>query len=411
MASIENDDPSSSPPVSHITCPQCSGEASFDPMAEGVVQDETFVSIPLTCQQCGHKWLVNLQKPAAGSTSASEHRALIELSAEKVPDSDAKQLLSPPDIQVISPGQGVFKDAPLVAIPRLIFWGMSALIILLVGLGGWLFGELQRRETEDRARAEQQAALVVVRATGTAEQRMTATQQVADRNATATSEARANIAASATMAWAETSMAATATAEWKATSTAEMVATISAEATATAERIGTATAERRATDSIRATATAQWQATSTAEARATPTPFPTPTPGPKLNLEINACDTGYDASRGLAEVKNAWVTVQNVGDGEASDVTVTLSANDENKLHPDKSVSLKHLPPGYQVSFKLTVDTTLGTASTVKAVVTSRQGMSAEAIKGGCTVLDENAKKVIERLGELGKLIRLSGLP
>lgn len=420
--------PTEPTPETQFSCPQCGSEAFFDTTAEASVNDESSITIPFACPQCGYKWPFHFQRTSLGFRSMAGKQDLIQVPAVKLAKLNTGPASAPSDLLPASSDQDIFTQSPLIVIPRPVFWGMLGLIVLLVGIGGWLFRELQQHDIQDQIMAEQQAALVLVRATGTAEQRMRATQQAADQSATATADARANVIASATASWAETSIATTATAEWKATGTAERVIAAQAEATRLAEQERTATAERIATANVMATTTAERIGTATAESKATVSAQETaaiqrqatsiaatsialtPTPGPKLNLLIVGCDTGLDATHGLGEVKNAWVTVQNVGNSDASQVNITLSANDEGEPHPDKSFSIAYIPPQQQITLKLTVDTTLGAASSIEVVVTSQEGISASSTKLSCRNLDENAKKLIAEAGELGQLLPVKNL-
>jgi hypothetical protein len=228
--------------------------------------------------------------------------------------------------------------------------------------------------------------------------------------ATATAESRATAIVAATQTSqivatataqrvAVADAAATATAHWQATATSQAVATVQARTTFVAEQQRTATAQRIATQSAGATQTAQAAGTATAEARIPPTMEPVP----KINVFVLACDTGTDVRRG--EVTNAWVTVQNVGNAEATNVEMTLSANDEAGEHPEKRQSVSYLPPDYQVTFKLSVDTRIGPESYVDVIVSAPGGITESDSKSTCATLDENAKRLIELAGEIGKSI------
>ncbi len=60
----------------------------------------------------------------------------------------------------------------------------------------------------------------------------------------------------------------------------------------------------------------------------------------------------------MGEVTNAYITVSNSTASDVTNVCATLSALDEGRPHPDKTKCLPSLPAGYQVTLKLTVDTT-----------------------------------------------------
>lgn len=315
---------------------------------------------------------------------------------------------------------------------------MIGLLVILVGAGGWLFNERQSRQTAE-ATSE---AITLVRATGAAEARQTATRQMVEMAATGTAETRMNLAVTATVAQASTSAAATMTAEFQATGTAERVATIDAESTQAASLASTATAENKATAEIRqtasaerratstaqyvavlnsqATGTAEWKATATAEkaativavatttaeGRATATAETRATPGsPELNVTILGCDTGLDITRGMGEVKNAWITVQNFGEAKAHNVKIVLSASDEAVVHPDKERTVNIFPPDHQYSDRLTVDSGFGFGSNITVTVTSDETASISVTRGQCRVLDENAKRLIAEVIKWGVIV------
>jgi len=81
-------------------------------------------------------------------------------------------------------------------------------------------------------------------------------------------------------------------------------------------------------------------------------------PNLSISGEILGCNTSIDVTHGMGEVTNAFVTLKNTGNIELTNLRITLKARDEGREHPDKTVELTSLPVGYQVSFKLTVDST-----------------------------------------------------
>jgi hypothetical protein len=76
----------------------------------------------------------------------------------------------------------------------------------------------------------------------------------------------------------------------------------------------------------------------------------------------------------MGEVTNAFVTLKNTGGVELTNLKATLFALDEGRVHPDKTVELTSLPVGYQVTVKLTVDSTYKQESPIQVEVTSNQG-------------------------------------
>ncbi len=76
----------------------------------------------------------------------------------------------------------------------------------------------------------------------------------------------------------------------------------------------------------------------------------------------------------MGEVTNAFVTVKNIGGVELTNIKTTLFAYDEGREHPDKTVELTSLPVGYQVTVKLTVDSTYKQETPIQVEATSDQG-------------------------------------
>jgi uncharacterized membrane protein len=76
----------------------------------------------------------------------------------------------------------------------------------------------------------------------------------------------------------------------------------------------------------------------------------------------------------MGEVTNAFVTIKNTGNVALTNLRVTLLALDEGREHPDKTVELTSLPPAYQVTVKLTVDSTYKKDSPIQVEVASDQG-------------------------------------
>ena len=76
----------------------------------------------------------------------------------------------------------------------------------------------------------------------------------------------------------------------------------------------------------------------------------------------------------MGEVTNAFVTLKNTGGTELTNLKVTLKALDEGREHPDKTVELTSLSAGYQVTVKLTVDSTYKKETPIQVETTSDQG-------------------------------------
>ena len=98
-----------------------------------------------------------------------------------------------------------------------------------------------------------------------------------------------------------------------------------------------------------------------------PTLIPTDTPGnlptntlsgPAVSVEILGCNTSIDVTHSMGEVTNAFVVLRNIGGAELTNLSTTLNALDEGREHPDKTVEVTSLLPGYKVTLKMTVDST-----------------------------------------------------
>jgi hypothetical protein len=89
----------------------------------------------------------------------------------------------------------------------------------------------------------------------------------------------------------------------------------------------------------------------------------------------------------MGEVTNTFVTIRNRGNGQLDNVCATLSASDEGRPHPDKTACLPTLPAGYQVSFKLTVDTTFKQDTLIKVDVIAQEGAIASQQTSACREL------------------------
>jgi hypothetical protein len=131
----------------------------------------------------------------------------------------------------------------------------------------------------------------------------------------------------------------------------------------------------------------------------TPSPTVTNTPEP-LAIQLLGCDTGFDMTHGMGEVTNAYVILANAWGPDLTTVCATLSAADEGRSHPDKTICVQSLPHGYQVTLKLTIDTTFQVNTIVEVVVTSSAGTTLGA--GGRACNDIGAfKPAPEMIGVL----------
>lgn len=84
----------------------------------------------------------------------------------------------------------------------------------------------------------------------------------------------------------------------------------------------------------------------------------TSAPAPSLAVEVLGCSTSIDVTHGMGEVTDAYLTLTNNGNVDLTNIRATVFALDEGREHPDKTVELTILPVNYQVSIKLTADST-----------------------------------------------------
>jgi len=118
----------------------------------------------------------------------------------------------------------------------------------------------------------------------------------------------------------------------------------------------------------------------------TETPTPTSPPsGPAITIKVLGCNTSIDVVHGMGEVTNAFVTLKNTGGVELLNLKVTLFARDEGREHPDKTVELSSLPVGYQVTVKLTVDSTYKQETPIQVEAVSDQGTFPREGLSSCT--------------------------
>ena len=90
----------------------------------------------------------------------------------------------------------------------------------------------------------------------------------------------------------------------------------------------------------------------------------------------------------MGEVTNAYITIQNIGNADLTNLCATLSALDEGRVHPDKTKCVSILPAGYQVSEKLTVDTTSLQSSPIQVDVDLGATLLQRVGQNACTNFD-----------------------
>ena len=131
-----------------------------------------------------------------------------------------------------------------------------------------------------------------------------------------------------------------------------------------------------------ATNTPTFLPTSTNMVQATSTGVPvntfTPTSSvdvPALRIIVLGCNTSLDFTHGMGEVTNAFVTLKNTGNVGLTNLVATLYALDEGREHPDKIQEIAFIPVNYEVTLKLTVDSTYKKESPIQVEVNSDQGL------------------------------------
>jgi len=77
----------------------------------------------------------------------------------------------------------------------------------------------------------------------------------------------------------------------------------------------------------------------------------------------------------MGEVTNAFIILKNTGGVELTNTKATLYALDEGRAHPDKTVDVTSLSIDYQVTLKLTVDSTYKQETPIQIEVTSEGGL------------------------------------
>lgn len=127
--------------------------------------------------------------------------------------------------------------------------------------------------------------------------------------------------------------------------------------------------------------------TDTPNAIVTDTPAVTDTagvPSPAVNVKVLGCNTSIDVTHGMGEVTNAFVTLKNTGNADLTNLKATLSALDEGRVHPDKTVEIALLPIAYEVTIKLTVDSTYRQETPIQIEVTGDGGLFQRVGESSC---------------------------
>jgi hypothetical protein len=123
-----------------------------------------------------------------------------------------------------------------------------------------------------------------------------------------------------------------------------------------------------------------------------------------LHVIVNGCDTSVDVAHGMGEVTNTYVYMSNQGTVELKNVTLTVNGSDEQRQHPDKSVTFDSLPAGYEVTSKLTIDTVFR-KQTVVEVVVKIGGEQVYRLSQNCQAIAQEARDRINAiLGRVRKI-------
>ncbi len=123
-----------------------------------------------------------------------------------------------------------------------------------------------------------------------------------------------------------------------------------------------------------------------------------------LHVIVSGCDTSLDVAHGMGEVTNTYVYLSNQGTAELKNVTLTVNGNDEQRPHPDKSVTLASLPVGFEVTSKLTIDTVFRKDTVVEVVVTIG-GEKVYRLSENCQEIAQEARdKITAILGRVRKI-------
>lgn len=107
-------------------------------------------------------------------------------------------------------------------------------------------------------------------------------------------------------------------------------------------------------------------------------------PVQSMSVEVLGCNTSLDITHGLGEVTNAFVLLKNTGNMELTNLRATLYALDEGQEHPDKTVEITSLPAAYQVTLKLTVDSTYREETPIQVEVFGDGGLFQRVGESAC---------------------------
>ncbi|HEY6075035.1 MAG TPA: hypothetical protein VIV15_17055 [Anaerolineales bacterium] len=118
---------------------------------------------------------------------------------------------------------------------------------------------------------------------------------------------------------------------------------------------------------------------------------PPSTPFTAVQVDVLGCNTGLDVTHGMGEVTNAYVVLKNTGTVDLPNGCALLRAADEDRVHPDKSKCVDMLPSGYQVTLKLTVDSTYKVDTVIQVDASSNSTLLLRVDRPSCTDIDLSA--------------------
>ena len=109
-----------------------------------------------------------------------------------------------------------------------------------------------------------------------------------------------------------------------------------------------------------------------------------PPVGPAVSVDVLGCNTSIDVTHGMGEVTNAFVTLKNTGGVALTNMRMTLFALDEGREHPDKTIDITSLLVGYEVTLKLTVDSTYQQETPIQIEVIGDNGLFQRVGSASC---------------------------
>lgn len=106
--------------------------------------------------------------------------------------------------------------------------------------------------------------------------------------------------------------------------------------------------------------------------------------GPSISVEVLGCNTSIDVTHGMGEVTNSFLTLKNTGGVGLTNLRATLFALDEGREHPDKIIEITSLPVRYEVTLKLTVDSTYQQETPIQIEVIGDNGLFQRVGSASC---------------------------